>query len=996
MVAPYPFRSAALALSLMSCVLGVAFATADVDDDAPLGVTLRDGFEGDEITWTQETSDATIELQAHERSSRAAHEGRTSERITFNAGLGSNFYFSYPLPHALVGPKLGVQLYVRSSKPGMRLLAKVILPKDLDEEGRPYFVMVPGTIYTDTDRWQRLVIGNFPAEVLRQVHIRRTATHRKVPLEGAYVEALILNVYSGQGLTDVFLDELSVSPVPEGASPAPTRPAQTPEAAAAAIVAAEDVPAGVSMVRNRLSRDGRPYFFTAIDAPGANLEALRKAGFDAIRLPVDAPKELVQEAVSRHLKIIPKLSVASGNASPSADELVAAAKAFSAPEAVLAWHLGDDLGSARDPETRRDELDRVRDTVTGLRNTDLPVTLATGTVADDYASYTMPPKGLDMLGDRYPDWGSSLEIVWAQRAMASRRALTALNNAEALFYADIPLSGSKDVRSAIWGGDVPPSWGEPRVQHDQVRLAAFAALMSGYRGLVFRGDADLTRDQGRMMLYELALLNEELDLFESILADRSGAIDIIDTYPPEPSLLPPVGVIATTNNVRARDEAKPLPTTKAARLRTKDRKGCLLLVADFAAGSQFQPTQMAINDLTITVVAPISSQAYEISPGEVKMLDRMQVPGGIRITLKEFSETATILVTTDQSMPGRLAAAIEEVRPMAVQMAIAQAQDHREWVVEVQGRLADDGHVIEGADQLIADADEHIRAAREAMEREDYALSWNEARRVGRYLRHLMRLHYDSAFTAMTKALSPPPDPADTQRKKVRNPPPKPRKPPGPLLSPVASAPMVSFNLLSQNWLWLDKLGEANYGRDQLVDGTFEDPAAFKAGWLQAGKNYEDIEATVRIIPAGAGRAGKALSLRVKPAAGTTDSMLSPTMEFPAAAVRSPSIEMKAGELARISVWVKMPRMVTFGAGGLFIRDSLGGETLQFRTTDAVAAWQEVPIYRRAPADGPLHVTLGLIGYGEVLFDDLTIRRYEGSGATQPAPIARAPSIQPR
>ncbi|WZO96038.1 hypothetical protein EP7_003011 [Isosphaeraceae bacterium EP7] len=984
----------------MACILGVAFATADdadeIDADAPPGVTLRDGFEGDEIAWTQETSDASIALQAHERTGRAAHDGKSSERITFNAGLGSNFYFSYPLPHALIGPKLGVQLYVRASKPGTRLLAKVILPKDLDEEGRPYFIMVPGTIYENTDRWQRLVIENFPDEVRRQVQIRRTATHRTVPLEGAYLEALILNVYSGQGQTDVFLDELSVSPVPEGATPAPTRPARTPEAAAAGDVADEDVPAGVSMVRNRLSRDGQPYFFTAIDAPGADIEALRRAGFDAIRVPVDAPKELIDKAVAKGLKIIPKLSVGSGDAQPTADELVAAAKGFSAPGEVLAWHLGDELGAARDPETRRAELDRIRDAVTGLRNTDLPVTLATGHVADEYASYTMPPKGLDLLGDRYPDWGSSLEIFWAQRAMASRRALTALNNAEALFYADIPLSGSKDVRSAVWGGDVPPGWGEPRVQHDQVRLAAFAALMSGYRGLVFRGDADLTREQGRMMLYELALLNEELDLFESILADRAGPIDILDAYPPEPSLLPPVGVITTTNSVRKQDEAKPLPTTKAARLRTKDRKGSLLLVADFAAGSQFQPSQMAINDMTITVVAPISSQAFEISPGEVKVLDREQVPGGIRITLPEFSGTATILVTTDQSMPGRLAAAIEQVRPMAVQMAIAQAQDHREWVVEVQGRLADDGHTIEGANQLISDADEHIRAAREAMEREDYALAWGEARRVGRYLRHLMRLQFDSAFTAMNKALSPPPDPSDTQRKKTRNPPPKPRRPPGPLLSPVASAPLLSFNLLSQNWLWLDKMDEPNYGPDQLQDGTFEDAAAFKASWLQAGKNYEDVEPSVRLIPAGTGREGNALALRVMPATGISGDMLSPTMEFPAAAVRSPSIEMKAGELARISVWVKMPRMVTPGAGGLFIRDSLGGETLQFRTTDAVTEWREVPIYRRAPADGPLYVTLGLIGFGEVFFDDLTIRRFEGPGAGQATPIARAPGIQPR
>ena len=53
---------------------------------------------------------------------------------------------------------------------------------------------------------------------------------------------------------------------------------------------------------------------------------------------------------------------------------------------------------------------------------------------------------------------------------------------------------------------------------------------------------------------------------------------------------------------------------RSASISTLDRKGMLLLVADFAASAQFQPPQMAIDDIKIVVPAPQSAQAFEFSP----------------------------------------------------------------------------------------------------------------------------------------------------------------------------------------------------------------------------------------------------------------------------------------------------------------------------------------------------------------------------------------------
>ena len=92
------------------------------------------------------------------------------------------------------------------------------------------------------------------------------------------------------------------------------------------------------------------------------------------------------------------------------------------------------------------------------------------------------------------------------------------------------------------------------------------------------------------------------------------------------------------------------------------------------ANAQYQPPQMAARNLVIRANMPESAQAFEISPGEVKLLPRERAPGGTQIILDEFCTTAMILCTTDMGLKERVEAAIARVRPLAVQLAIEQAE----------------------------------------------------------------------------------------------------------------------------------------------------------------------------------------------------------------------------------------------------------------------------------------------------------------------------------
>lgn len=1005
----------------VTCLAVAATASRGADDPAR---TIRDGFETPGTAWVQEQTDATINLYAHDRSKRAAHDGALSEHLQFESGPGSSFFYSYSLPKVPVTDDLRVSLFVRANRSGVRVFARVILPADTDPDtGQPSFVLVPGTIYDNVDRWQRIELVDMLPSIEGQARVIRATTRRPVSLEGAYLERLVINLYCGPGETEVFLDELTATPVPADAVAAAARTssganADGPDAAAPATPVATPAPATrpaarVAVERNRLKRNGYDWFYTAIEAPGADIAELRKAGFDVLADDINADPERFRQATAQGFLLQPNLSV---DGEPlDLSRAMAAVNDFAFRDSVAFWGLGDRLGQDDEPLARKQELDRVRSIITGFRG--LPRNfshLTTATVADDFGLYARAPQNLDMLGVRPTCWGSSQKPLDTYSYLAQRRALTALGNPEGLFCAWLPASPPPELRVNVWGDDPPPAWGFPTVQPEQIRIYTYLALSAGYRGIGFRGNADLTRNaNGRMLLIEMALLNEEIDLFETILAQGADPIPLHLTYPTDPPELPPSGSVNVNQRVRPVKEYPPNPYVRVASIDTSDRKGRLLLVSDYYDNAGYQPYQAAMNDLKLTVPAPESAQAWLVSPGGIELLeDRKKVPGGIRFNVPDFGTTALVLVTTDLTLPDRIRAAINPVRSMAVRLAIEQAEHQLRWVADINGRLLADGHALydptdpkapklpPGAPTprdeaaLLEKSEELIRSAREAVEREDYQIAWNEARRAGRPLRILMSAHWSKAYAEMVKFAAPYPEDAPKRRVSVdrRTPEPKAvKKPPRPLVLPVASPPCLSFNLLPQHYIWLEWMRKS-FGTNLVPSGTFDAAPTLAAlesqGWTDVSHTSVGITTRIETVPSTRDGRRRLLKLNVKATDQKGIDKLPPYLDFPIAAIRSPEVEVKAGQFLRISVDIANPRWHTHGHGGVIVRDSIGGEPMQFRTNAILVDLTKVVLFRRAPADGVMTVTLGMAAYGDAYFNDFKVEVAEGPGESTPADLA--------
>ena len=975
--------------------------------------TLHDGFETAQVAWEREHTDTTINLIAQDRSVRAAHDGNLSEHFQFDADTGSQFFVSYALPKIPVTDKLQAVVHVRASRAGVQLFGRVVLPADIDSETRaPSYILIQGTIYDRVDRWQRLELADMLPSIERQARVLRASSRRPVSLKGAYLERLVVNLMGGPGPSEVFLDDLSVAPVP-GELLTSWKSPEARKSTSDKLVSGSRPSAGktgidpiVRLDRNRLRRLGEDRKYhdwlpTAIDAPGADVTELRRHGFDVLMDDLKSDPERIKTAIDKGFFLMPRLSPISTKTDP--DELLGEVEKYPYKDVVAFWQIGEGLGRKREMKSRDEELARTRKVVTAMRQ--LPPDfsrITTGLVDGDLPLYSRAPGNLDTIGIQPQLWASSQDFLESLEFLKQRRQLAARSNLAGLFWAWIPVKAPSIVRANIWGDDVPPSWGVPQVGPEQLRVMTYMALSAGYRGLGYVGDADLTRPAGRALLIELAFLNEEIDLCESILARSGDPIPVYHVFDPDPPDLPAPGS-PPGMRVKPQKEFAPKPGLLASAI-AAERKGALLLLADYAGNSQFQPPQMAARNLVLRVNMPESAQAFEISPGEVKLLPRERTPLGTQIVLDEFSTTAMILCTTDLGLKERVEAAIARVRPLAVQLAIEQAELMLQTATEINGRLNADGQHLLNADDLkkrtaagivarptdehdlLAKAEASIKSAREAQEREDFALAWAEARRAGRPLRTLMFGHWVKAFGTLAGAaggsFSKPGD-----RSAVPIP---------VLIKPVCCAPCIAFNTLPELYFWVDWIkGKPGFkfGANRVPSGSFDDPRAMtEAGWVNVDHEFDGITTEMSTVPREGKPRDRMIRMRVEPKnKEDLDSNL-PFFDFPVAAIRTPAIKVDAKNLIRISVQVKRSFASTPGMGGIIVRDSLGGEQLQFRTSDPIPAFSRIVIYRKAPTDCSFTVTFGLAGYGEAFFDDFKVELVEADESPSGADLAQTPA----
>ena len=877
--------------------------------------SLQQGFEGRDPLWTPGAADAAYKETVHRITEDFAKGGRRSEYIELEAEPGSYIHYAYDVGKAPIADELNVSLWVKANRPGVQLLCRVVLPREHDPQNldQPLTTLIKADEYQITGRWQQLTLRQPMKRLREQLQLLRADQKRDVIGDGAYIDRLVLNVWSGKGTTQVWIDDLEVSPVEDAkAAPQPITVGGVP--GKPVVNRRPDV---VQLEGKQLLVDGKPFFPLMIRHTGTPLKTLYDAGLNTIMVDESLPPGLLEEAVALGFKIVPTvtppappdpLSGRTDGVLTSNQDFGRKVSRFLDKGSLLWWDMGGNLSY--------DQFKAVSHAAQSFHTVD-PMRPIAVDVTDGCLAYS---RGMEqvMLGVHRWPLLTGMELTSFRDWLTQRRQLA---QPGAFCWTWVQTHVPDWFLTMAYDQEAGGAFKEPLgPQPEQIRLMAYTAVGSGYRGLGFWSDRFLADSHtGRDRLLALALLNQEMTMLEPILMEGR-----------EPTW------IETSR-----------PDVKAAVIRTK--QAILVLPMWIGGGAQFVPGQDAVPELTLSVpMTPQSWGAWEVSPAQVRALKAQRVLGATKISLHDFSMTAAVVFTNDLS--GAIVQFQNQQRqfaPSAAQWAHDQAAEELAKVEKVDAELLQMGHALPDGAELLQKARTALERSAEQHRNNNHEDAYEDAQAALRALRLLMRAHWDRAVK--------------------------------PLDTPTASPYAVSFYTLPKHWQFVDEIKDLRPGANVLPDGDFEAaPENVMKGWLQQeAPSLDEVTSTARRVKDDPKEGRQCLMLRLSP----KDKTLPPlALDRSFVAIHSPAVHLPPGTPVAVSAWVRIPEAITASPDGALLYDSAGGEPLAVRLTGATK-WKKFTLYRKVPANGVVNVTLALTGLGTVYFDDVRIEPLTGEGA---------------
>ncbi len=983
---PKPTRAQLLMLAVL-LVVGAWFALMPARAEQ----IHRFGFGGKNTVLVRGDANVKAEEKEHDISDQSFKSQPTSEHIKLMAdvapGDSAYIHYHYDTPPAPVSAALSAGVWVKATKPGVQLRARVVFPKEPDpaRPESPLTMLVVGDTYEKARQWQKLTLSDVEGLVGKHLPVLQTKIGHAVNSTGAYVDRLILNLYTGPGTADVWIDDLDIGPIKLPEAKAPGAPVKQPK------------PGDSTGPRGRLSKqqggqlfvDDKRFFFRAVRHTGAPLHVLRQAGFDALWVPADVSQELLDEANREGWLIVPAAPLAPPPSVTDANSVRATREALNAyyrkfsGTDVLFWDLGGGRVAEQDAAVDR--------TKNFIRELDAKRPFGAD-VWDGFQSYSTI---LDVVGaHRWPLF-TSLELDRYRDWLDQRNALTSGN---VVFWTWVQNHLPDWYLTNVLDQKATEKFPDPVGPHpEQVRVLAYLSVACNCRGLGFWSDRFLADSHhGRDRLQGMAILNSELEMLAPLLtAPRRDRPQWLET-----------------DN----------PNVKAALLRTN--RGAVLLPIWLGKGGQYVPEQGALSSLKVTVpLIEDGADPWRITPAGVECLRNSvrKVTGGTELTIHEFDLVTPVVFTNDQAQNGLVVWWQDYARKygrVAARWALDLAAEEYDKTFAVHAKLTQMGVTVRGADKLFEQSKKFHEDALRNFAAELYDKAFADAHRALRPLRVMMRDHWNQAVATLD--------------------------------IPTASPYAVSYFSLPKHYEFAREVQASKPAQSLLPGGAFEPngeipkdglPVDQLPGWSARFGTLDRVNVAAGIVPSAKledkveekpkppqpkmfapsrpislpgdgyvppapelGRGVLKLEVRQREEKGKDGKPIEKTthpLERTFLTVESPPVRLPPGTLVRVSGWVKIPGAIQLSADGALFYDDAGGEPLGVRLTSTENRWKQFHLYRRVPASGLISLTVALTGIGVVYFDDLRIEplvpaAQEKAGPPAPATSGRVAPPTPR
>ncbi len=665
----------------------------------PARAQFRDTFESPQATWSLAAADAGVKVIGQERTFRQSRSGSGSEYLRLTIGTGTYVHLAYQLGKAPVIAELEPSLWVKSDRPNLQVMVRVVLPRTPDRgTGKPITTLLPGDTYTDVGAWQQLHVK----EILRRLDGPELIRLRRefgptVDVRGALVDLLVINAYSSPGNIQLWIDDVEIKGYvsQDDAAVNASRPVTNPNGPGEEEPPARTAP-GAEIQGSLLLVEGRPFLPRVIQHQGESLAWLQSLGFNAVKLNASPSPALLKDAQRLGLWIVAP--------PPFADESAPPAEAY---RPVLGWSLGMRLVDRDVPYTR--------DLAAEVRSIDpqrqRPLLVGADCELSEYSRLA----SLLLLEKRIA--ATSFELADSREWLKDRQRLARPGTPVWGVVHSQP-AAALDQQLTLFGRDASHP---DDCDLEQLRLAMYCNLAAGVRGLLFPSERPLSIDTipAAMRTDALRLLNYELRLLEPWISGGQLSEELTS---------PEAGVHAAV---------------------WQTERSRLLLITQRAAAQQYVTPPAPRSQFTLLVPGvPTASHAYQVSTAGLRQLRSAMATGGLRITVDEAATSSTVVVTHDPLVIHYLNRTLSDIKQDATRLRHDLAVRRQLQISEIDQRLTISGHPLKESPTWLREAEANLTQAQRHLASGDFPAAQSFIVKAEQLQARIRRGHWEQTATA--------------------------------------------------------------------------------------------------------------------------------------------------------------------------------------------------------------------------------------------------------
>ncbi|MCP4511882.1 MAG: hypothetical protein GY826_36390 [Fuerstiella sp.] len=820
---------------------------------------------------------------------------------------------------ATVVDEFNATVRLNATQSGLRLALRLVLPRQKDPRtGQPLTGLVAGDTYKRAETWQTLSVAGSRSAVASEVRRLRAALHQSnLNFSDAYFDACVLVAEVHSGTTFIEIGASAYGPI---VAPRAGIVVRNP----AAPVQSDVTERRVKIERDRILVDNVTTFPIFMPDHGESPETLLQLGVNAVWVADVNNVERMQTLKDIRMVVIatpphPQFDPADFNTPlqglPPLDQL------HPDPDA---WLLGTRVGTEQQPHL----LAWARAIRTADRIMRRPL------MADVLAAEGVASRQIDIVGISQTLPGGTTTF-----GESRNRSYLRLNSSAQLTLPWEWIHVEPSGHLAAWRRSVgaEPVFVEP----EQVMMQVVAALSAGSRGIGFWKTQSLESNDPAQL--ETARIIELANLYVDILAPLLASSRVhghiamtLGGTDAERESKDDSWLNAVTGTTVADPGYNQIPEVPDAAM--LNGAGPSLILAGFwDHASHFVPQHLYARSAELTVAAGETASAWQVFATGVKGLRRQPTAGGLALTIRDFDQVATVLISSDQEQQKRLEARVHSHARRAGQLFIELAELKLARVQTTCHRIDSMTSIAGSTPQLFTQAQEQIEMAHQAQTRRDFRGAERHARQSMHSVRTVQNRYWNAALRGLT--------------------------------TPAASPHTINFAALPDHWRMLTRIESSQASENLIPSGKFDSLRLLTESlWEPVSPQPATYHSSADIVTENHGP-NQVLRMR----AWKRSSEMTAISGQPTLLVQAPEIIAQRGDVFEISGKVRIGQGVQSANDAPFlVFDSDLGPEFAVRP-ELEPSWRAFRILREASKTGPFRIWLALTGSAEVFIDDFSV-----------------------